>query len=127
MRRIVLWKLSLRLETKTVKLSGEFLNPISVTFRGNLSVKDYVRQAGGFTEKADKRKLYVKYANGISDKIRSFLFFHTFPKVEQGAEIIVPSKLNENTHKLSTGERIALVGAITSVSYLFVNISNNLK
>lgn len=112
---------------ETVKLSGEFLNPVSVTFRGNLSVKDYVRQAGGFTEKADKRKLYVKYANGISDKIRSFLFFHTFPKVEQGAEIIVPSKLNENTHKLSTGERIALVGAITSVSYLFVNISNNLK
>lgn len=112
---------------ETVKLSGEFLNPISVTFRGNLSVKDYIRQAGGFTEKADKRKLYVKYANGISDKINNFLFFHTFPKVEQGAEIIVPSKLNENTHKLSTGERIALVGAITSVSYLFINISNNLK
>ena len=112
---------------ETVKLSGEFLNPVSVTFRQHLSLKNYIRQAGGFTEKADKRKLYVKYANGISDKIRSFLFFHTYPKVEQGAEIIVPSQQNENVHKLSTGERIALVGAITSISYLFVNISNNLK
>lgn len=112
---------------ETVKLSGEFLNPVAVTFRQHLNVKDYIRQAGGFTEKANKRKLYVKYANGISDKIRTFLFFHTYPKVEQGAEIIVPSQLYENVHKLSTGERIALVGAITSVSYLLVNISNNLK
>jgi polysaccharide biosynthesis/export protein len=112
---------------ETVKLSGEFLNPVSVTFRQHLSLKDYIRQAGGFTEKADKRKLYIKYANGISDKISNFLFFHTYPKVEQGAEIIVPSQQNDNVHKLSTGERIALVGAITSVSYLFVNISNNLK
>jgi len=112
---------------ETVKLSGEFLNPVAVTFRQHLNVKDYIRQAGGFTDKANKRKLYVKYANGISDKIRTFLFFHTYPKVEQGAEIIVPSQLNENAHKLSTGERIALVGAITSVSYLLVNISNNLK
>jgi protein involved in polysaccharide export with SLBB domain len=112
---------------ETVKLSGEFLNPVSVTFRQHLSLKDYIRQAGGFTEKADKRKLYIKYANGISDKISNFLFFHTYPKVEQGAEIIVPSQQNDNVHKLSTGERIALVGAITSISYLFVNISNNLK
>ncbi|MEA5404196.1 SLBB domain-containing protein [Arcicella sp. DC2W] len=112
---------------ETIKLSGEFLNPVAVTFRKKLKVKDYIRQAGGFTEKANKRKLYIKYANGISDKIRSFLFFHTYPKVEQGAEIIVPSQQNENIHKLSTGERIALVGAITSVSYLLVNISNNLK
>ncbi|MEA5426792.1 SLBB domain-containing protein [Arcicella lustrica] len=112
---------------ETVKLSGEFLNPVAVTFRQHLNVKDYIRQAGGFTDKANKRKLYVKYSNGISDKTRTFLFFHTYPKVEQGAEIIVPSLQNENVHKLSTGERIALVGAITSVSYLLVNISNNLK
>lgn len=112
---------------ETVKLSGEFLNPVAVTFRQHLKVKDYIRQAGGFTENANKWKLYVKYANGISDKIRNYLFFHTYPKVEQGTEIIVPSKQNENVHKLSTGERIALVGAITSVSYLLVNISNNLK
>lgn len=112
---------------ETVKLSGEFLNPVSVTFRKNLKVKDYIRQAGGFTENANKRKLYVKYANGISDKITHFLFFHTYPKIEEGAEIIVPSQQNQNVHKLSTGERIALVGAITSISYLFVNISNNLK
>ncbi|MBB6005141.1 SLBB domain-containing protein [Arcicella rosea] len=112
---------------ETVKLSGEFLNPVAVTFRQHLNVKDYIRQAGGFTDKANKRKLYIKYANGISDKTRKFLIFYTYPKVEQGAEIIVPSKQNENIHKLSTGERIALVGAITSVSYLLVNISNNLK
>lgn len=112
---------------ETIKLSGELLNPVSVTFRQHLKVKDYIRQAGGFTEKASKRRVFVKYANGISDKTRTFLFFNTHPKVEQGAEIIVPSIQNDKIQKLSVGERIALVGAITSVSYLLVNISNNLK
>jgi len=75
---------------ETVKLSGEFLNPVAVTFRQHLNVKDYIRQAGGFTDKANKRKLYVKYANGISDKIRTFLFSILILKLNKEQKSLFP-------------------------------------
>ncbi len=114
-------------ELQTVKLSGELLNPISVAYRPNQSVKDYISQAGGFTEKALKRKVYVKYANGFSDRTKTFLFFTTYPKVEQGSEIIVPAERDDLSNKLSTGERIAILGGLSSLSLVIISIVNALK
>ena len=114
-------------ELQTVKLSGELLNPISVAYRPNQSVKDYISQAGGFTEKALKRRVYVKYANGFSDKTKTFLFFTSYPKVEQGSEIIVPAERDDLSSKLSTGERIAILGGLSSLSLVIISIVNALK
>ena len=114
-------------ELQTVKLSGELLNPISVAYRPNQSVKDYISQAGGFTEKALKRSVYVKYANGFSDKTKTFLFFTSYPKVEQGSEIIVPAERDDLSGKLSTGERIAILGGLSSLSLVIISIVNALK
>lgn len=113
-------------ELQTVKLSGELLNPISVAYRPNQSLKDYISQAGGFTDKADKRKVFVRYANGFSDQTRTFLFFKTYPKVEQGSEIIVPAEREDLSSKLSTGEKIAVLGAVSSLSLIIINILNTL-
>ena len=113
-------------ELETVKLSGELLNPISVAFRPNLSVKDYIAQAGGFTDKAAKRRVFVKYANGFSDRTKTFLFFTTYPKVEQGAEVIVPAVI-ENNSTMTTAEKIAVLGAISSVSLIIITLRNALK
>jgi polysaccharide biosynthesis/export protein len=114
-------------ELETVKLSGELLNPISVAFRPNLSVKDYIAQAGGFTDRAAKRRVFVKYANGFSDRTKTFLFFNTYPKVEPGAEIIVPAMLEDSNTKLSTAEKVAILGAVSSISLIVINILNALK
>ncbi|MEY4539524.1 MAG: hypothetical protein RLZZ306_1281 [Bacteroidota bacterium] len=114
-------------ELQTVKLSGELLNPISVAYRPNQTVKDYISQAGGFTEKALKRRVYVKYANGFSDKTKTFLFFTSYPKVEQGSEIIVPAERDDLAGKLSTGERIAIIGGLSSLSLVIISIVNALK
>lgn len=114
-------------ELETVKLTGELLNPTSVAFRPNLSVKDYISQAGGFTDKAAKRRVFVRYANGFSDKTKTFLFFTTYPKVEQGAEIIVPAILEDSNSKLSTAEKVAILGAVSSISLIAINIINALK
>lgn len=113
-------------ELETVKLSGELLNPVSVAFRPNLSVKDYIAQAGGLTDKAAKRRVYVKYANGFSDRTKTFLFFTTYPKVEQGAEIIVPSII-ENSEKMTIAEKVAILGAVSSVSLIIITLRNALK
>jgi len=114
-------------ELETIKLTGELLNPVSVAYRPNLSVKDYISQAGGFTDKAAKRRVFVRYANGFSDKTKTFLFFTTYPKVEQGAEIIVPAILEDTNSKLSTAEKVAILGAVSSISLIAINIINALK
>ena len=114
-------------ELQTVKLSGEVLNPISVAYRPNQRLKDYIAQAGGLTEKAAKRRVFVRYANGFSDQTRTFLFFKSYPKVEQGSEIVVPAIRGDNANKLSTGERIAIVGAVSSLSLVIINILNALN
>ena len=79
-------------QLQTVRMRGEFLYPITVRFDETLSFKKYVSKAGGFTEKARRNKSYILYANGSVDRTRKFLFFNNFPKVEAGAEIIVPRK-----------------------------------
>ncbi len=114
-------------ELETVKLTGELLNPISVAFRPNLSVKDYIAQAGGFTDRAAKRRVYVKYANGFSDRTKTFLFFTTYPKVEQGTEIIVPAILEDGNNRMSTAEKVAILGAVSSIALITINILNALK
>lgn len=114
-------------ELETIKLTGELLNPVSVPFRPNLSIRDYISQAGGFTEKAAKRRVFIKYANGFSDRTKTFLFFTTYPKVEQGAEIIVPAVNIDNNNKLSTAEKVAILGAVSSISLIAINIINALK
>jgi polysaccharide biosynthesis/export protein len=114
-------------EIQTVKLTGEVLNPISIAFNEGLSTKDYIAQAGGFTDKAAKRRVYVKYANGISDKTRTFLFFTTYPKVKQGSEIVIPAILDDNNGKISTAEKVAILGAVSSLSYIVITIIQSLK
>ncbi|WP_081681358.1 SLBB domain-containing protein [Flectobacillus major] len=120
-------KLMIPRRLETVKLSGELLNPVSVAYREGLGVRDYLAQAGGLTENAVKGRIFVKYANGLSDRTRKFFVFKSYPSVEPGAEIIVPSSPKESGSKLSTGERIAILGAISSLAYIIVNIINTVK
>jgi polysaccharide biosynthesis/export protein len=114
-------------ENQTVKLTGEVLNPVSIAFSSGFTTKDYIAQAGGFTDKASKRRVYVKYANGISDKTKTFLFFTTYPKIVQGSEIIVPPIPTDNNNKMTTAEKVSILGAISSISYIVISIVNALN
>lgn len=79
-------------QLQTVRMRGEFLYPITVRYDDGLKFKDYISKAGGFTENARKRKAYVLYANGSVDRTKKFIFWNNYPKVDAGAEIIVPQK-----------------------------------
>jgi polysaccharide biosynthesis/export protein len=119
--------LSIPRENQIVKLTGEVLNPISIAFHFGQSTKDYISQAGGFTDKAAKRRVFVKYANGLSDKTRHYWFFNTYPKVTQGSEIIIPAILTDNNNKMTTAEKVAILGAVSSISLIIISIRNALK
>ncbi|MFT6217129.1 MAG: protein involved in polysaccharide export with SLBB domain [Roseivirga sp.] len=77
---------------ETVRLRGRVLYPTTVVYQESKSAKHFINQAGGFSNRAQKRNTYVIYANGSVAKTKRFLFFKTYPNVEPGAEIIIPAK-----------------------------------
>lgn len=94
-------------EPQTVKVSGEVLYPNSVKYLDGKSFYDFISEAGGFTSSSARKRAYVLYSNGSVKRTKSFLFFRFHPKIEQGAEIIVPKK-----SKVATGQQIVSVVSI---------------
>jgi len=109
---------------QTVSLSGALLHPITARFDKRYKFKDYVSNAGGFAPGARKSKAYVIYANGSVDITRRFLGIKNYPRIEPGAEIVVP--MRDAKKGLSPGEIISLSSAVTSMALILVTLLNNL-
>ncbi|MGK7395705.1 MAG: SLBB domain-containing protein [Candidatus Cyclobacteriaceae bacterium M3_2C_046] len=112
-------------ELQTVKLEGELLYPITVRYDNNRGFMHYVSQAGGFTTEAQKKKAYVVYANGAVDRTRNFLFFRNYPRIEPGAQIIVPTQPPKNP--MGVQGWIAVSSSLASLGLLIVTLANNLS
>lgn len=107
--------------SQTVKVSGEILYPVRIAYSRGKSLKKYVSGAGGFTQRALKRKTYVVYANGSAEATSKFLFFNRYPKLQPGAEVIVPVK--EERRKMSAGEIAAITSSFATVILLIYTIT----
>jgi protein involved in polysaccharide export with SLBB domain len=106
-------------ELQTVRIEGEVLFPASIRYDKRMSYRSYLDRAGGYTDSAKRKKVYVVYANGEVDRSRSFLFFTKYPNLEPGATIVVPSK--PDVEKMGTQERILIYSAIVSMSAIITN------
>ncbi|MEQ9424256.1 MAG: SLBB domain-containing protein [Cyclobacteriaceae bacterium] len=106
---------------QTVKMRGELQYPITVRYDKAFSFKDYVSQAGGFTETARKGRSYIVEANGSANRTRKVLFFNNYPDVTPGSEIIVPSR--PQRRPLSVGE---VLGLLTSLTTLIILVNSQL-
>jgi hypothetical protein len=84
-----------------------------------MSLRDFVDNAGGYTDNAWKKRSYVVYANGEVDRSKKFLFFRNDPPIEPGATIIIPAKDDEP--ELSPQERIAIYSTIVSMAAIVTN------
>ncbi len=111
-------------QQQTVKLSGALLYPVSTIYQQNRSVRNYIARAGGFADNAKKGKVFVVYPNGSVNKTRNYLLFKDYPKVEPGAEIIVPEK--PDTEGRTLQETIAISSSLTSLALMIVTIINRL-
>ena len=78
-----------------VNVLGEVLNPLAMTYTKNLQVDSAIKQAGGYKEYADKRRVYIIKANGIVNKTSRNIFTTNF-MVQPGDTIIVPRKIISN-------------------------------
>lgn len=106
---------------ETVTINGQVYNPTSVPYSEGLKFKDYLNLAGGTTDSAFVKKTYVKYGNGRLDRTKSFWFIKSYPKIENGSEIIVPVR---RKYRWTPAERIAVSTAVVSVATLIFTIFN---
>lgn len=110
-----------------VRISGEVLFPTQIVFEENLTMEDYLSRAGGMTDAAEKKKIYVLYPNGNASRTTRVLFGKRYPEITPGAEIIVPKKPENKRQKLSTAELIGITTAITSLAGVLVALIVNAK
>jgi polysaccharide export outer membrane protein len=120
---------SLRIPTKseTVRILGGVQNPSVVNFDPNFTFKDYISQAGGYSENAWKGKTYVSYPNGRTYRMKKFLFFTSRPKVEPGSSVTIPVREKKQERQSSPGERIAILSLLTTVTITLITVLRNNK
>jgi Periplasmic protein involved in polysaccharide export len=99
----------------TVKVSGGVMYPNTVTYNKRMSLESYVRQAGGYSRLAMKRKPFVIYMNGKVATGR-------WAKIEPGCEIVVPEKPDREPMSLQ-----GILGISTSLASIALLISNLVK
>ena len=72
----------------TVKITGNVMYPNTVTYNSNMTVRDYVEQAGGYGYRSKKSKAYVVYMNGTVAMAKRL----SKDVVEPGCEIVIPQR-----------------------------------
>lgn len=117
--------ISIPKELQTVKVSGEVLSPNTVLYKKSKNFKQYINQAGGFSQKALRSRSYIMYANGSVRSTKKFLFFNNYPVVTTGSEIFVPKE--EEKRKMTAGETAALISGMASVGAILLGVMNLIK
>jgi protein involved in polysaccharide export with SLBB domain len=102
-----------------VEVDGAVFNHQFVQYESS-NLRYYISASGGLTDKAQLKKAYVQYSNGLNKKTRKFLFFRSYPTIKPGAKIIVPSG-DGVMNKLITSNNIsAVLSSLTALVSLFV-------
>ena len=101
----------------TIEVIGEVGRPTVIAFKKGLSVNDAVGQAGGLTDLAKKRGIFVIYQNGNVSSSKKYFIFNKLPKLAAGSKIVVPKKI-ANPNKTSIAEIIGLTSTLATLAVL---------
>ena len=94
--------------SQTVSIIGSVKNPSTVVYRPSLGLEDYLRQAGGLTEDANKKEMYVMRANGTTDSA-----YLAVKELRSGDTIVVPQKIEARTPQLALWQTVAsIIGSV---------------
>jgi len=93
---------------QTVSIIGSVKKPSNVVYRTGLRLEDYLGQAGGPTEGANLKEVYVMRANGATES-----GYVRIKEMQPGDTIVVPQKIEAKTPKLALWQSLAsIVGSI---------------
>jgi len=108
-----------------VSVFGEVLNPIAIEYSKNLKVNSAINQAGGFKNYADKRRVYIIRANGITEKAHLNILVRN-AKLKPGDTVIVPRKIITNDSGIKA--LIPITQVLSDLAFAATaldNLSNN--
>jgi len=104
----------------TVKIDGAVLRPGVVTYDPQMKLKDYIEKAGGLTQYAWKKRIYMISMNGNAYTKRSKDF-----EIKPGCRIIIPEK-EKNPNKMSVGEYTSIGTSIATLAMTIIYIISKL-
>ena len=99
-----------------VKVSGDVMFPNTVFYDSGKNYKHYVKQAGGFGQRAKKSKSFIVYQNGTVGLVKDGA------KPEPGCEIVVPSKKRRNSN-INLGNILGVGQSLASLATLIVALT----
>jgi protein involved in polysaccharide export with SLBB domain len=103
---------------QTVRMRGDVVYPTTLRHEQGRGLRFYINGAGGFDRGANRRQTYVVYANGAVKRTKGFFGVRSYPAVEPGAEVIIPSKGPKSPLRLGD-----LVGVTTGLATLALVLS----
>ena len=109
--------------TNTVKINGAVMLPNTVTYNKNMTIKDYISQAGGYANGARKSKAFIIYMNGQIAKVKG----NGKDMIQPGCEIVVPIKNVNNKSQWNLQTIVAMASSLGSLGLTAASIANILK
>ena len=103
----------------TVKISGNVQFPNTVSYTEGKSYKWYIDKAGGFGNRAKKKKTFIIYQNGVMTKASRNTI------VEPGCEIIVPTKAKKDASNVT--QWLSIGSSITGLAAMIATIVNAVR
>ena len=102
----------------TVRISGDVNAPNTVAFEDGENYKYYIKQAGGFGDRAKKSHTYIVYQNGTMAMAKE-------GKIEPGCEVVVPSKAPRNQNSMA--QWLGIGTSLASLGTMFATIAHLVK
>jgi polysaccharide biosynthesis/export protein len=76
-----------------VTIKGAVQSQLKIYFdKDHKNLGYYINKAGGLGVRPWRKRIYITYANGKSERTHNFGFFHFYPRVDAGSIIVVPEK-----------------------------------
>jgi protein involved in polysaccharide export with SLBB domain len=106
-----------------VKISGGVLRPTNIVYRDGLTIGECISAAGGISEYAKRGRAYVIYANGKSNRTKTFGLFRINPKIKPGSEVVLPETDSKKDKAITTVIQFTtvlaqVVSALATISLL---------
>jgi polysaccharide biosynthesis/export protein len=79
----------------TVTVTGEVLNSGSFQFENGLQLTDYLSRAGGITQSADRKRMFIILPDGTAQPVQSGWFsYSNVSLIPPGSTVVVPRDLS---------------------------------
>ncbi|MEG1659099.1 MAG: SLBB domain-containing protein [Bacteroides sp.] len=105
----------------TVKINGAVMYPNTVSYDKNKKLSYYINQAGGYGDRAKKKRAYVIYLNGSVSRLKS----GNSKLIEPGCEIVVPTKSDKK--RMSPAEILGMGSSAVSLATMVATMANLFK